>query len=704
VELQHYLLSTAGPLSLCTIRGPADALDQGLRDLLVFYYQTFGYKSCVSEDVRQYLAVLAPAPAAELAAALRVVFLEHEHAARAAAAAGAEAGSDAVSEAKNKGEKRGESKSGGERKGGEKEKEKERGSMGGVGGGGQGLQARNVAMCVSLKQVERFAGLHLGLTTDALEAEAVTLHGLYLQSLAANPPLEATDRGCGDDLLLLCAHTLIYLHARTRSPRYLFDAVYVLEHALQQHSKFNFQFKLLLVRLLCHADLGNFARASKLYESLEVRTIQLDSLTHFLCDDALRWGFAKHAETRLTELLEFHADYKTDGPLMVETALRQGNYSKALEFEEFRARLEASAMRRVAELELQRLALVDLVDCNGGSSEEIVAWVAQHHAGFESGYGEHAAALDAALDALVCNHDFGVMSVWDSQEALSSALHRPAHHIHPDGWDIPFDEYTRKAEGGAARYFATSRHTRGYVGAAATLPVLLGSVLAARCTAARAYLHTWRTHAEALQLLDAGADADAAAAAGAGPGVGLAGDLGGFGAFHWRAAFLLLECGVSVQETIEATAAWMRGVGAPFDLDRALPSEALYAANTQRWTGVARQFAVIRSLFVSLGDYFARAAFLPPAVVAAGLTEEDAGALEVDKQGSAQGTVRINLVSSRVVPEVGVFVNFASFLAVVLLPHWDKTIPTKTRGADKGSPKVKAGEASPEVPLELMKV
>jgi hypothetical protein len=55
--------------------------------------------------------------------------------------------------------------------------------------------------------------------------------------------LEATERGIGDTLLLLVVHMCHQLYGQTRERRHLVDAIVLLENALHNFSKHNFQFR-----------------------------------------------------------------------------------------------------------------------------------------------------------------------------------------------------------------------------------------------------------------------------------------------------------------------------------------------------------------------------------------------------------------------------------------------------------------------------
>lgn len=72
----------------------------------------------------------------------------------------------------------------------------------------------------------------------------------YGNSLFLDDHLNITDKQYGDDLLILSVHALINTFFIGNDQNYLIQAILLLELGIV-HSKYNFQFKLLLVRLYC---------------------------------------------------------------------------------------------------------------------------------------------------------------------------------------------------------------------------------------------------------------------------------------------------------------------------------------------------------------------------------------------------------------------------------------------------------------------
>eukprot|EP00033_Pygsuia_biforma_P006096 GCRY01006771.1.p1 GENE.GCRY01006771.1~~GCRY01006771.1.p1 ORF type:complete len:890 (-),score=126.45 GCRY01006771.1:38-2707(-) len=110
-----------------------------------------------------------------------------------------------------------------------------------------------------------------------------------------NPAMDDTtkERGHVDDLVLLAVCSLLRFAFQMEpdSPQrtnLLCQCISILEDCLPK-SQFNFQFKLYLIHL--YGLLGAGAPAIALYDSLELRSIQFDTLSYLVLDDMIALGF-----------------------------------------------------------------------------------------------------------------------------------------------------------------------------------------------------------------------------------------------------------------------------------------------------------------------------------------------------------------------------------------------------------------------------
>ena len=127
--------------------------------------------------------------------------------------------------------------------------------------------------------------------TSAHEArEATRLLSLYFAGLPLGKGLPETDLQPADDLALLSAQALIMAWWHDRSSYQPLEcAAAVLAFALRR-SRHKYQMRVLLVRLL--RLLGAPSMALEQYRKLEVKSIQQDSVSHFILDRASTFSFA----------------------------------------------------------------------------------------------------------------------------------------------------------------------------------------------------------------------------------------------------------------------------------------------------------------------------------------------------------------------------------------------------------------------------
>eukprot|EP00741_Cyanophora_paradoxa_P000894 tig00000448_g864.t1 len=210
------------------------------------------------------------------------------------------------------------------------------------------------ARAVNARCVERALGAHRGEGVAQALAAAQGLLGEYEASLSLPLNLEPTERRPGDDLLLLASHRLLDAHAATGDAQWLVEAATLLELGLR-HSRHNFQFKLLLLRL--YSRLGAGVMAARAADALDLKHIQLETLLHAGLGEAVRGLAYGEALGMAEELLAFHRDAQRDCPDFVANAFRHGSYTKVAEFLAFRERLRRSALAHTAAAEWVQLML-----------------------------------------------------------------------------------------------------------------------------------------------------------------------------------------------------------------------------------------------------------------------------------------------------------------------------------------------------------
>ncbi|KAI0241797.1 mitochondrial distribution and morphology [Massospora cicadina] len=209
---------------------------------------------------------------------------------------------------------------------------------------------RNTVILANLLKVERFLASALpDAPTLNLQQKADTLMELYSQALPLGKPLERTEKQYGDDFALLAAHYL--LDAPNENA---FQASLLLEYAIGK-SPHNFHLKFLLVRV--YHLLGAYQRPCAIYASLDVKHVQLDTLSHLVVDAGAALGHFTQTLLACHNALTIYSRNRAETPEMIVKAFQHNTFSKIREFIEFQGRLEGSLQRRITGLELLRCEL-----------------------------------------------------------------------------------------------------------------------------------------------------------------------------------------------------------------------------------------------------------------------------------------------------------------------------------------------------------
>ncbi|ORZ31047.1 N-acetyltransferase B complex non catalytic subunit-domain-containing protein [Catenaria anguillulae PL171] len=146
-----------------------------------------------------------------------------------------------------------------------------------------------------------------------------------------------------DDFILLAV--LYLLDDACPSTTSLFNSISLLETGIA-NSPSNHTFKLLLQSLYLH--LGSPSRALSLFDSLEIKHVQLDTLSHHVLD---RLGSLGAFDSALQLSMRVQAIYHSnarDTPEQLIEAMHRGALTKVPEFHQFYRRLESSVNRAVA--------------------------------------------------------------------------------------------------------------------------------------------------------------------------------------------------------------------------------------------------------------------------------------------------------------------------------------------------------------------
>uniref|UniRef100_A0A7S2SM01 Uncharacterized protein n=2 Tax=Mucochytrium quahogii TaxID=96639 RepID=A0A7S2SM01_9STRA len=159
----------------------------------------------------------------------------------------------------------------------------------------------------------------------------------------------------GDDLILLASHLLVDLANQTGTKARLLQAAALLEQA-HEHSPYGFQLALGLIEI--YSRLGSMSRVSELYNHLDVKHIQTDSLTHIVLGRMISHGYFDEALGCCDALENLWLTSRRENPDYMRKALQLGNVSKLLEFLRLDRMLNDSHQRSVTVTESYSLKML----------------------------------------------------------------------------------------------------------------------------------------------------------------------------------------------------------------------------------------------------------------------------------------------------------------------------------------------------------
>eukprot|EP00834_Sanchytrium_tribonematis_P003297 NODE_123_length_17687_cov_0.732261.p3 type:complete len:636 gc:universal NODE_123_length_17687_cov_0.732261:660-2567(+) len=179
-----------------------------------------------------------------------------------------------------------------------------------------------------------------------LDCKNVTSIEIFNLLLKKFPPKEEKEANSIDDLLMLCVFEIL----QNSSINSKFDALKVLLFGIK-HRKFNVVMKIWAIELLSYFK---HPLAIKLYESLEIKNIQVDMLSYILLDKLNFMGLHKQAieHAFFTSSLQVNNLHET--PEMIAQAYHHETLINVLEFYDFEKRISNSLSRYCAQAEAIR--------------------------------------------------------------------------------------------------------------------------------------------------------------------------------------------------------------------------------------------------------------------------------------------------------------------------------------------------------------
>ncbi|XP_038723807.1 N-terminal acetyltransferase B complex auxiliary subunit NAA25-like isoform X2 [Tripterygium wilfordii] len=213
---------------------------------------------------------------------------------------------------------------------------------------------------ITLFKVQDVMGnMYTTLPVSELEDTAVRMVKLFFESLPLFKDLDPQESMQGEELLSLTCNVLVQLFWRTRHLGYLVEAIMVLEFGLTIR-RYVWQYKILLVHL--YSFLGALSLAYEWYKLLDVKNILMETVSHHMLPQMLKSPLWVELNNLLKDYLRFMDDYFRESADLTFLAYRHRNYSKVIEFVQFKEHLQRSNQYLVARIEAAILQLKQNAD------------------------------------------------------------------------------------------------------------------------------------------------------------------------------------------------------------------------------------------------------------------------------------------------------------------------------------------------------
>lgn len=213
---------------------------------------------------------------------------------------------------------------------------------------------KNLGQAITIFKIQELLGAMRVLPVRELEDTAMRMVGMYYDNLSLSKDLDPQENMHGEELLSMASSALVLLFWRTRHLGYLLEAILVLEFGLTVR-RYVWQYKIPLLHL--YSYMGALPMAYEWYGTLDVKNILLETISHHILPQMLRSPFFLDTADLLKEYLKFMDDHLRESADLTFLAYRHRNYSKAVEFVQFKERLQHSQQYLMARLEASILQL-----------------------------------------------------------------------------------------------------------------------------------------------------------------------------------------------------------------------------------------------------------------------------------------------------------------------------------------------------------
>ncbi|XP_042413928.1 N-terminal acetyltransferase B complex auxiliary subunit NAA25-like isoform X1 [Zingiber officinale] len=207
---------------------------------------------------------------------------------------------------------------------------------------------------ISIFKVHESLGVMFSLPLTDLEVTTKRMLQMYCKNLTLSKDLDPQENMHGEELLSMISNILVVLFWRTRILGYLLEAIMVLEYGLTIR-RYVWQYKIQLVHL--YSLLGALPLAYEWYCMLEVKNILVETVSHHILPQMLNSPLWSETGDLLSDYLKFMDDHLRESADLTSVAYRHRNYSKVIEFVQFKERLGHSSRLLTARLDVPILQL-----------------------------------------------------------------------------------------------------------------------------------------------------------------------------------------------------------------------------------------------------------------------------------------------------------------------------------------------------------
>jgi len=207
--------------------------------------------------------------------------------------------------------------------------------------------------------------------------------------------LLATEMGPSDAYALLAANVMYDLSRRENKSDHLFEALCLLQYVLR-NSTSNFHVKLLSLKI--YHLFGCQVGAQEMYEYLDIKQIQLDSMGYVHCQLLPLGGRFSGTRNVYDATLKFFTNSYKERLEYIALTYRFCTFSKMEEFMNFKERLTNSLQYVACSVEAQ---ICDLVSCYGNIQQNLTAYAAMSIEPAEDRIAWHELSDNRDLEAVI---------------------------------------------------------------------------------------------------------------------------------------------------------------------------------------------------------------------------------------------------------------------------------------------------------------